>query len=255
MIAETRPNDWDELAARLLAHLDAGTTDSADAPFTVAVSDYVDPTRWEREIDRIFRRSPGRRRPHGPCADPGFLSRRRAGGGARAHGAPSGRWCEGVPQRCRHRGPRSSAPDAARPGASPARTTHGPTTRPVPSWACLGARPSASWTPIRTASPSCPAASAAGSSSPSCIPARPSISTPGWRATATPSIRSASTRSSCVDERVIEGPNWKVAYDGYVDGYHLDILHKRTLGKDVMGNVMTCDAWGPHQRVAFPAAT
>jgi phenylpropionate dioxygenase-like ring-hydroxylating dioxygenase large terminal subunit len=55
-----------------------------------------------------------------------------------------------------------------------------------------------------------------------------------------------------LDEREVSGPNWKVAYDGCVDGYHLDILHKNTLGKDVIGNVMTCDAWGPHQRVAFP---
>jgi nitrite reductase/ring-hydroxylating ferredoxin subunit len=54
-----------------------------------------------------------------------------------------------------------------------------------------------------------------------------------------------------LDERELVGPNWKVAYDGYVDGYHLDILHKDTLGRDVMGNIMTCDAWGPHQRVAF----
>ena len=54
-----------------------------------------------------------------------------------------------------------------------------------------------------------------------------------------------------MDERELIGPNWKVAYDGYVDGYHLDILHKDTLGKDVMGNIMTVDAWGPHQRVAF----
>ena len=54
-----------------------------------------------------------------------------------------------------------------------------------------------------------------------------------------------------VHEAELVGPNWKVAFDGYVDGYHLDILHKDTLGKDVLGNVMTCDAWGPHQRVAF----
>jgi hypothetical protein len=54
-----------------------------------------------------------------------------------------------------------------------------------------------------------------------------------------------------LDERVLIGPNWKIAFDGYVDGYHLDILHRDTLGVDVMGNVMTWDAWGPHQRVAF----
>jgi phenylpropionate dioxygenase-like ring-hydroxylating dioxygenase large terminal subunit len=54
-----------------------------------------------------------------------------------------------------------------------------------------------------------------------------------------------------LDERRLVGPNWKIAFDGYVDGYHLDILHKDTLGVDTMGNVMTWDAWGPHQRVAF----
>src|SRR4051812_38924306 len=40
-----RPNDWDELAARLLAHADAGTTDSAEGSCTVSVTDYADPTR------------------------------------------------------------------------------------------------------------------------------------------------------------------------------------------------------------------
>jgi len=53
-----RPNDWDELAARLLAHADAGTTDSAEGSCTVSVTDYADPTRWEREMDVLFRRSP-----------------------------------------------------------------------------------------------------------------------------------------------------------------------------------------------------
>ena len=27
----------------------------------------------------------------------------------------------------------------------------------------------------------------------------------------------------------VEGPNWKVAYDGYLDYYHLPILHRETL--------------------------
>jgi nitrite reductase/ring-hydroxylating ferredoxin subunit len=53
-------------------------------------------------------------------------------------------------------------------------------------------------------------------------------------------------------EREVIGPNWKVAYDGYVDAYHLDKLHRGTLGREFMGNVMAADAWGPHQRLAFP---
>ena len=46
-MAETRPNDWDEVAARLLAHAEAGTTDSAPAPCSVPVADYADPVRCD----------------------------------------------------------------------------------------------------------------------------------------------------------------------------------------------------------------
>ena len=53
------------------------------------------------------------------------------------------------------------------------------------------------------------------------------------------------------EQRTIEGPNWKIAYDGYMDLYHLPILHKRTFGSD-MPNQALYYAWGPHQRVASP---
>jgi phenylpropionate dioxygenase-like ring-hydroxylating dioxygenase large terminal subunit len=56
---------------------------------------------------------------------------------------------------------------------------------------------------------------------------------------------------SLYDARTVEGPNWKIAYDGYMDLYHLPILHRNTFGSD-----MPCQAlyypWGPHQRVASP---
>ena len=31
----------------------------------------------------------------------------------------------------------------------------------------------------------------------------------------------------------VEGPNWKIAYDGYLDYYHLPILHRETFGADI----------------------
>lgn len=49
----------------------------------------------------------------------------------------------------------------------------------------------------------------------------------------------------------VEGPNWKVAYDGYLDLYHLPILHRNTFGAQ-MPNKAVYDAWGPHQRVSMP---
>ncbi len=51
--------------------------------------------------------------------------------------------------------------------------------------------------------------------------------------------------------QTIAGPNWKVAYDGYLDFYHLPILHKDTFGPQ-MSTKANYDAWGPHQRVTSP---
>jgi phenylpropionate dioxygenase-like ring-hydroxylating dioxygenase large terminal subunit len=51
--------------------------------------------------------------------------------------------------------------------------------------------------------------------------------------------------------RAIDGPNWKIAYDGYLDFYHLPVLHKNTFGEN-MGNQANYYAWGPHQRVQSP---
>ena len=54
-----------------------------------------------------------------------------------------------------------------------------------------------------------------------------------------------------VGSQSVDGPNWKVAYDGYLDFYHLPILHKDTFGPD-RSNKAIYDAWGPHQRVSSP---
>jgi phenylpropionate dioxygenase-like ring-hydroxylating dioxygenase large terminal subunit len=52
-------------------------------------------------------------------------------------------------------------------------------------------------------------------------------------------------------KRVIKGPNWKVAYDGYLDYYHIPVLHRETFGPDML-NQAIYSAFGPHQRVQFP---
>lgn len=53
------------------------------------------------------------------------------------------------------------------------------------------------------------------------------------------------------DSQRVDGPNWKIAYDGYLDIYHLPILHKNTFGPD-FPNQAIYYSWGPHQRVAGP---
>jgi phenylpropionate dioxygenase-like ring-hydroxylating dioxygenase large terminal subunit len=51
--------------------------------------------------------------------------------------------------------------------------------------------------------------------------------------------------------RTLKGPNWKIAYDGYLDLYHLPILHKDSFGPNFPHKAMYY-AWGPHQRVSSP---
>ena len=46
------------MARRNMAHVRAGTQDQEADTFTVAASNYVDPERWRREIDGIFKRVP-----------------------------------------------------------------------------------------------------------------------------------------------------------------------------------------------------
>ncbi len=53
------------------------------------------------------------------------------------------------------------------------------------------------------------------------------------------------------DSQRIEGPNWKIAYDGYMDLYHLPVLHRNTFGPQ-MPNQAIYRAFGPHQRVSSP---
>lgn len=49
----------------------------------------------------------------------------------------------------------------------------------------------------------------------------------------------------------VEGPNWKIAYDGYLDYYHLPILHRETFGTEI-GNKANYYSWGPHTHMGRP---
>jgi phenylpropionate dioxygenase-like ring-hydroxylating dioxygenase large terminal subunit len=53
------------------------------------------------------------------------------------------------------------------------------------------------------------------------------------------------------DDRVLRGPNWKIAYDGYLDFYHIPVLHRNTFGANTPPQAIYYQ-WGPHQRVSSP---
>ena len=49
----------------------------------------------------------------------------------------------------------------------------------------------------------------------------------------------------------LNGPRWKICWDGYLDGYHHHMVHPETVGKNTIVNLIAHDTFGPHQRFAF----
>ena len=47
-----------DVARRLLANVDAGTSDQSPVQMKVPASAYRDPARWDAEMEQVFRRSP-----------------------------------------------------------------------------------------------------------------------------------------------------------------------------------------------------
>jgi phenylpropionate dioxygenase-like ring-hydroxylating dioxygenase large terminal subunit len=48
----------------------------------------------------------------------------------------------------------------------------------------------------------------------------------------------------------LPGPNWKTTLDGYLETYHFASLHRATVFKTNLSNMIAFDSWGPHQRNA-----
>jgi phenylpropionate dioxygenase-like ring-hydroxylating dioxygenase large terminal subunit len=55
-----------------------------------------------------------------------------------------------------------------------------------------------------------------------------------------------------VGSKEIKGANWKVAYDGYLEGYHFSAAHPKTIAPRSYTNIMHFDIFGPHMRVGYP---
>jgi len=53
-------------------------------------------------------------------------------------------------------------------------------------------------------------------------------------------------------KREVHGANWKVAYDGYLEGYHFASAHPETINPRTYSNIMHFDAHGPHILIGFP---
>jgi nitrite reductase/ring-hydroxylating ferredoxin subunit len=53
------------------------------------------------------------------------------------------------------------------------------------------------------------------------------------------------------EKRVLDGTNWKLAFEAHLEFYHLPVLHKSTFGP-ASSNKALYYFWGPHQRLIQP---
>ena len=257
------------LAKRVVAHLEAKSTDQADEVMRVPVSAYADPQRWSEEMDGIFRKVPLVLGLTAELPGPGTYK------AIELLGTPvlvvrSG---DGVVRAflnvCRHRG--AALVDA---GCGAARGFR----CPYHAWsyddhgALIGIYGESTFGDVDRATHGLtvlPCAERAGfifgSLTPGVTPrslgTRPTNSTEAnstggwlddWLGDYGPELdRLGLDRWHLTGRRELEGAGWKVCYDGYLEGYHFQSLHRTTIFTQTMSNLMVSDAYGPHQRVVF----
>jgi phenylpropionate dioxygenase-like ring-hydroxylating dioxygenase large terminal subunit len=243
------------LTKRMLAFHEAGTTEQAAETYRVPAATYVDGARWQLEMDRIFRRVPL------PLALTCELRQPNSYKAMEALGVPVliTRGRDGMARAflnsCRHRGA-IVAPD----GCGKARRF----TCPYHGWVydpagrLAGVYGEESFGPIDK--------DRMGLAPLACderagfvfvtLTAGEGMAIDDWLGDYAAELATMELdRWHVYTTRELESPAWKVAFDGYLEGYHFATLHKDTIFKDNMSNLMAVDAYGPHQRVMFAKHT
>jgi phenylpropionate dioxygenase-like ring-hydroxylating dioxygenase large terminal subunit len=242
-----------DVCKRLLAHVDAKSTDQAAGVLRIPVAHYLDEDRWQREVDRIWRRVPLAVAASCQVRSPGdFLTRDVAGLPLFVVRGDDGR-VRVLLNACRHRG----AVVVTEPCGHARRLSC-----PYHAWTCdtagalVGVPGRDTFGDLDFASLSLTALPAEERHGLVFAVLTPdaAIDVDEWLGDAGDEL--ADLR---LDEmhafRSLElaGPNWKVAKDGYFDGYHFGALHRNTLGTIYLSNTQAIDAFGPHQRLCFAA--
>jgi len=247
-----RRSEYINLATRLLAHVDNGTTDSAEDVRYIPVQNYIDPVRWQREMDAIFKRLPLLLAFTCEMREPGDYK------SVEVLGVPVliVRGQDGLVRAfigvCAHRGTLLTEEGKGR-------CEH--FTCPYHGWtyddrgALIGVAGRRKFGDIDTASRALtelPSVERAGLIFVSLTPGG-SIDLEDYLGGMLEELESFGFENwHMYRQNELPTSNWKVAHDGYLEGYHFAVLHPQTIAQQVMTNIMTYDSFGPHQRVGFP---
>jgi len=238
------------IANRLYANVESGLPDQCDAPMKVPASAYRDPARWEQEMQRVFLRvpllvalecdvpEPGDHATLDICGRP-LLVVRGDDGAVRV-----------FLNACRHRGARVVAERCGQ-----ARRF----TCPYHAWTydrqgqLVGVPGRDSFGELDvTGLVELPSATRAGAVFATLSPGMDFV-IDDWLGPMADALATLRLGELYPYREIteLEGPNWKLAADGYVDGYHIGYLHKDSIGAKSITNRNTYDRLGVHQRIGF----
>ncbi len=239
------------LTRRALAHYRNRTTDQADSIMPMPVSAYTDPDRYRREVDRIFRRLPLGMALSLEVPSPGSYV------AFHALGAPLllVRGDDGVVRAflnaCRHRG----AP-VCEPGRGNARVF----ACPYHAWTfntrgeLVGRYRGDTFGEVDEAALGLTPLACAERSGLIWVMLTPgeTFDVDAWLGPFQDQLNTLKLADwHLYDQREIPGPGWKVTMDGYLEVYHHDAVHGKTVGQHTVGNLLVHDTYGPHQRLVF----
>jgi len=240
------------LARRLLAHAEAGTTDLAPAQMQVPTAEYLDPTLWQEEVRQLYMRlpmvaclsielpEPGSFLAYSMMGKPVLLTRDDAG------------TVHAFLNVCRHRGGRVApvtecASSARRFACSYHGWTYDNRGRLV-GVACakdFGALDRDSFGLTRLQADERGGLVFV-------------VLTPGLRvdideylAGVDRQIDGHATGLKFVRSRQVQAANWKLVVEGHLESYHFATLHQKTIGPFMVNNCATVDRFGPHLLITF----
>jgi phenylpropionate dioxygenase-like ring-hydroxylating dioxygenase large terminal subunit len=241
-----------DVAETLLDYVEHGTTYQGERITTIPSAAYTDPEQWQREVALIFKRVPLVLATTAELRQPGDYK------AMEAMGLPLllTRGKDGIVRLflnvCAHRG----APVAAE--------GHGSCSRFVcqyHSWTygtdgrLIGVADRAKFGDIDKTSRGLrelPCAEQAGLIFGVLTPGLP-LDVPGFFGSALDDVAAAGFADwAYLGSRTITGANWKIAFDGYLEGYHFAQLHPETIHPRTLSNITHYEAFGPHLRIGFP---
>lgn len=239
------------MAERTIAHNKAGTSDLTESVTTIPATNYYDPARWQREVDLIFKRVPLLVATTAEIKEPNSYKAIEIVGVPVLVSRDSQGIVRAFVNMCSHRG--AMLVDE---GVGSARRF----ACPYHAWTydqqgdLVGVYKAADFGDIDTSClglTSLPVVERAGLVWVTLSPAS-TLDIEAFLAGYDELLEHCgfATMNHFGSRRLV-GPNWKVSFDGYVDFYHLPILHKNTFGPDFPSDALFHRV-GPHQRVTGP---